>query len=62
MGLEEYLGGDGVAVVEWPGQCPEAIPGTALIVEITPLDDNTRDIRLAPTGDFRKLDWKECGL
>lgn len=22
MGMEEYLGGDGVAVVEWPGQCP----------------------------------------
>ena len=24
MGMEEFLGGDGVAVVEWPSQCPEA--------------------------------------
>ena len=26
MGLDEYLGGDGIAVIEWPTQCPEAIP------------------------------------
>ena len=26
LGLDEYLGGDGIAVVEWAERCPEAIP------------------------------------
>ena len=33
LGLDEYLQGDGVAVVEWPEQCPEAVPGDALEIE-----------------------------
>ena len=26
LGMDEYLGGDGIAVVEWPGRCPDAVP------------------------------------
>ena len=26
MGMDEYLGGDGIAVVEWPERCPEVLP------------------------------------
>ena len=26
LGMDDYLGGDGVAVVEWAERCPEAIP------------------------------------
>lgn len=56
MGMDEYLGGNGVAVVEWPGQCPEAIPEKRLDICITPLDDTTmREICFTPHGGFREL-------
>lgn len=56
MGMDEYLGGDGVAVVEWPTQCPEAIPERYLEVKITPLSDTEREITLTPCGEFRRID------
>ena len=56
MGMDEYLGGDGVAVVEWPSQCPEAIPETYLSVKLTPVGENEREITLTPMGDFRKIE------
>lgn len=55
MGMDEYLGGDGVAVVEWPSQCPEAIPESYLEVKITPVSETERDITLTPCGDFRSI-------
>lgn len=59
MGMDEYLGGDGVAVVEWPGQCPEAIPEKHLDIHITPVDDTTREITLTSCGGFRRLQIEE---
>ena len=56
MGMDEYLGGDGIAVVEWPSQCPEAIPNDYLEVKIAPLDETTREITLTPCGDFRAME------
>ena len=55
MGMDEYLGGDGVAVVEWPSQCPEAIPETHLAVHLNPVGDNERDVTFTPMGDFRPI-------
>lgn len=55
MGMDEYLGGDGVAVVEWPSRCPEAVPEKHLEVRIDPMDDCAREIALIPRGGFRKL-------
>ena len=55
MGMDEYLGGDGVAVVEWPSQCPEAIPETHLAVRLMPVGENEREITLTPMGDFRTI-------
>lgn len=55
MGMDEYLGGDGVAVVEWPSQCPEAIPESYLEVKITPVSETEREITLTPCGDFRRI-------
>ena len=57
MGMEEYLGGDGVAVVEWPSQCPEAIPETHLAVHLTPVGDNERDVTFTPMGEFRNISF-----
>lgn len=55
MGMDEYLGGDGVAVVEWPTQCPEAIPETHLAVRLTPVGESEREITLTPMGNFRTI-------
>ncbi len=55
LGMEEYLGGDGVAVVEWPVRCPEAIPASYLEITLTPLGETARDIVWRSVGDFRTI-------
>lgn len=55
MGMDEYLGGDGVAVIEWPGQCPDAIPEKYLSITIEPQEDETRRILFDYRGGFRDL-------
>ena len=37
LGMDEYLGGDGIAVVEWAERCPDAVPenGLRIRVEVT---------------------------
>lgn len=59
MGMDEFLGGNGIAVIEWPSQCPEAIPDTRLEVSIEPLSETEREITLTPCGDFRSLAFEE---
>ena len=59
MGMDEYLGGDGVAVIEWPSQCPEAIPDCRLEVLIEPVGENQRSITLKPCGGFRPVAWED---
>ena len=54
MGMDEYLGGDGVALVEWPGRCPEALPADFLMIEISPEGEETRRIRAVRHGGYRK--------
>ena len=51
--------GDGVAVVEWPSQCPEAIPETHLAIRLTPVDETTRDVTITPMGGFREISLEE---
>ena len=55
MGLDEYLGGDGIACVEWPTQCPDAIPPVHLAIELIPLGETDREIRLTPSAGFHSL-------
>ena len=57
MGMEEYLGGDGIALVEWPGRCPEALPADFLMIEVLPGEGNERTLRTVRHGSFRKLAW-----
>ncbi len=57
LGLDEYLTGDGVAVVEWPEQCPDAVPETALNIRIRILGDECREITAEPQGGFREIAW-----
>ena len=55
MGMDEYLGGDGVAIIEWPSQCPEAIPPCRLEITLTPLADTVREITWRGVGGFHEM-------
>ena len=55
MGMEEYLGGDGIAVVEWPARCPAAVPEDHLCVTIRPAGESTREITWVSRGSFRTI-------
>ena len=55
LGMEEYLGGDGVAVIEWPTRCPEAIPESYLEVILKPAGENLREISWRSAGNFRTI-------
>lgn len=59
MGLDEYLGGDGIAVIEWPSRCPEAIPACRLEIAISPEGENERRITLRECGGFRHFTWED---
>ena len=56
LGMDEYLGGDGVAVVEWPSRCPDAVPECRLDVTLMPMEDDVREITFTPCGGFRSLE------
>ena len=55
LGMDEYLGGDGVALVEWPDRCPDAIPEDFLRIRIKATGENTRQITEEAYGAFRKI-------
>jgi tRNA threonylcarbamoyladenosine biosynthesis protein TsaE len=51
IGLEEYLGGDGVAAVEWSQRAPGLLPRDHLLVELSSGDGaRQRRIRFVATG------------
>ena len=52
MGLDEMIGADGVALIEWSERAPDAVPERALVVEIKVIDEETREITFAPLGGF----------
>ena len=55
LSMEEYLTGDGVAVVEWPGRAEEAWPERYLCIALIPKGEDERLIELKPIGGFREL-------
>ena len=59
LDMDEYLGGDGIAAVEWPEQCPEAVPDNCLEAVLEPEGDEERRITLRSLGAFREInaDW-----
>ena len=50
MGLEEYLAGDGVSVIEWADKAPEAFPPPYMLVTLSQQGDTERLIQLEPQG------------
>lgn len=52
MGMEEQLGGDGIALIEWSGKAEECLPAKRLRISIHTIDENTRELCFAPEGGF----------
>lgn len=58
LGLEEYIYGDGVTLVEWPDRVAGLLPADRLVVEITRVDgadENTREISFFPGPGYIEL-------
>lgn len=54
MGLDEYVGGDGVALIEWHERAPYLIPETALEVQLAPQEDGSRRITFIAHGNWEE--------
>ena len=48
LGLEEYLDGDGICVIEWADRMGELLPEDCIQVKITGEDEFTRAIEVLP--------------
>lgn len=60
LGLDDAIGTDGVAYVEWPTRLPEVLPGDTLWLEIVP-DGDGRLARLTARGPrSRRLLGEVC--
>ena len=52
MGMEEQLGGDGIALIEWSERAKECLPERLLEIVIHTIDESTREISFIPRGGF----------
>lgn len=52
MGMDEQLGGDGAALIEWSEKAEECLPERALRVRLRVIDGETREITFEPCGGF----------
>lgn len=50
LGYEDYLGGDGVAVVEWAEKLQTILPGEHLRVDLEHVNDTTRRLTFRAMG------------
>ena len=53
LGMDEYLGGDGIAVVEWAERCPDAVPEDCIRIRLEATGEETRWITV---NDGRRVD------
>lgn len=51
LGLDEYIFGEGVSVVEWADKAVEAFPETHLLVDIEQTGENSRRLKLTANGN-----------
>ena len=50
LGIEEYLFGDGVSVVEWADRAPEILPAEHLLIRLSIVADTKRGVYMLPRG------------
>ena len=51
LGLDEYLSGEGVTVVEWADRAPHAFPADCLWISLESIDEDTRRLSMTADGD-----------
>ena len=57
MGYEEYFYGGGVVVIEWAEKILDLLPQTTIVVRMTYIDENTRELIIeAPPETLGKLE------
>jgi len=49
LGLEEYLLGNGIAVIEWADRWPDELPEGTIQVELSMVNEHTRKLRFTGT-------------
>lgn len=53
IGVEEYLNGEGIAVVEWAERAPSLLPNAYLQISLSPgAGDDVRIIEIIPIGGY----------
>ncbi len=55
MGLDEWIGGNGIAVIEWPSNCPDVLPPCHLEIRLNAREEEERLIEITPLGGFRTI-------
>ena len=63
LGLDDYLYGNGVCVVEWAEKGLSLLPQEHLLIEISYLSDTERSLKLKPSGKrYRQIvaQLKQC--
>jgi tRNA threonylcarbamoyladenosine biosynthesis protein TsaE len=56
LGLDDYLYGNGLCVIEWAEKGLAVLPAEHLLIRISYLDDNSRSFEFIPEGSrYRKL-------
>ena len=59
LGLDDYLYGNGVCVVEWAEKGLELLPPEHLLTEISFRDDTERSLKFKPSGSrYQELLWQ----
>jgi tRNA threonylcarbamoyladenosine biosynthesis protein TsaE len=51
LGLEEYLGGEGVVLIEWADKIAALLPGDHLAIRLAYRDETTRRALVCASGD-----------
>jgi len=63
LGFSDYLGGDGVIVVEWADRVPEVLPAGHLSIHFKAAGPDERVLEISASGDlYSQLleEWKTC--
>lgn len=55
IGLDEYIGADGITLIEWPNNIADLLPQESLTITITHVSLNERLIKIRGASKYKKL-------
>jgi tRNA threonylcarbamoyladenosine biosynthesis protein TsaE len=62
LGLEEYVGGEGITAIEWADRIPSLLPRELLWIQIRYTGKQTRSIEILGQGDRYEELLKSCAF